>query len=242
MSEKSDQELQNINTFSSTQALQEYTEMTDLFPIERQVLQEHFPAAPARILDLGCGAGRTTQHLVEMGYDVVAGDIVPEMVEQAMKKMPRTDIRVLDATKLDLPSESFDVVWFSFNGLDYIYPFSSRLAALKEIKRVLKPGGLFVYSSHNVMGRFMRWSFPLRYHLGFMYHSLRKPLLQNYWRESHPGDNWLNTYAGLPFQQVGTLKHLGFESVTVCSIHAQTPLKITFKDYWPHYVARKSIR
>ncbi|MBF0188289.1 MAG: methyltransferase domain-containing protein, partial [Magnetococcales bacterium] len=44
---------------------------------------------------------------------------------------------------------SFDVVLFSFNGIDYIHPYSARLATLREIWRVLKPDGLFIFSTHN---------------------------------------------------------------------------------------------
>ena len=54
-----------------------------------------------------------------------------------------------DASNLGLKDNSFDVVIFSFNGIDYIYPYIKRLAALKEIRRVLKTNGLFIFSSHN---------------------------------------------------------------------------------------------
>jgi ubiquinone/menaquinone biosynthesis C-methylase UbiE len=45
-------------------------------------------------------------------------------------------------------NETFDFVMFSFNGLDYL-SHSDRLLALGEIRRVLKPAGLLLFSSHN---------------------------------------------------------------------------------------------
>lgn len=241
---KSQEELQNMDTFASAEALQEYASLDKLFPVEEDILNRYFPPAPAHVLDLGCGGGRTTAHLLKRGYKVTAGDIVPGMVEVTKNRLPGLDCRVLDATSLDLPSASFDVVWFSYNGLDYIYPFSSRMAALAEIKRVLKPGGVFVYSSHNILGRCTRITRPLmrcliRYHLAFLYHSLRKPLLQNYWRENNNGDNWLSSYCGIPTRQIGTLRKAGFEPVSLESQYARSLWDITWKDFWPHYVARK---
>lgn len=241
---KSPEELESINTFASEEALLEYAGLDELFPVEEHILNHYFPSAPAHILDLGCGGGRTTAHLVNRGYQVTAGDIVPGMVEATKKRLPGVDCRILDATCLDLPSETFDVVWFSFNGLDYIYPFASRLSALSEIKRVLKPGGIFIYSSHNILGRCTRITRPvvqclIRYHLAFLYHSLRKPLLQNYWRECNNGNNWLNTYCGIPSRQISALKKVGFETVAIESQYARSKWVITWKDFWPHYVVRK---
>jgi len=40
-------------------------------------------------------------------------------------------------------------VFFSYNGIDYIFPEDKRVIALKEIDRILKNDGYFVFSSHN---------------------------------------------------------------------------------------------
>jgi SAM-dependent methyltransferase len=247
---KSEVELDNMGVFASGKMLDEYSGLSGknaaflkaLFPIEERVVLQHFPPPPAQVLDLGCGAGRTSCPLAQRGYSVVAGDISPEMIARARQLHPHIDFRVLDAVALDLPSDTFDVVLFSFNGLDYVYPFANRLRALREIFRVLRPGELFVYSSHNLLGHFARIRRPFvrcaYYQLRFIYHSLSSPLFQNYWREK-VGRGWLTTYYGIPFRQIRTLREVGFEFHSLESEGGEGLWPITLKDAWPHYVARR---
>ncbi len=239
---QSAEEQENQRCFGNPASLDAYARETGLFPVEQRILRDHFPPPPAEVLDIGCGAGRTTRHLHELGYRVIAGDIVPQMVERARHILPGADIRVLDATRLELASNAFDAVWFSFNGLDCIYPFASRLQALSEIHRVLKPGGIFIYSSHNVLGRFTRVFRPykrcLGYHLKFILQSLKNPVLQCYWREWDHG-GLLCQYAGTPFQQIRTLRRKGFELIALKGKDVDGLWRVSFGDYWPHYIARR---
>ncbi len=234
---------QNVQAYCTQDSLRSYARLHDLFPIEKKCLQRYFPKPPARVLDLGCGTGRTTEHLCRLNYDVVAVDITAAMIEYARNKIPGADFRVMDATCLDLRSESFDAVWFSFNGLDSIYPLQKRTAAIKEIRRVLKPGGIFLFSAHNIVGRYTRFFRPIckcfKYHAEFFLQSLGKPLMQNYWREKHYSDGWLTMYCGIPLRQLMILRKLNFEVVAVESSYAEGLWNITLKDFWPHYVARK---
>jgi SAM-dependent methyltransferase len=241
IADKSLEELRNLETFGCSKALSDYIAMPDLFPIEKLVFEKYLPPPPSRILDIGCGTGRTTKHLVDRGYQVLAGDVVTAMIEAGRQLHPHVDFLKLDATALDLPSAEFEVVLFSFNGLDYIYPFLKRLQALREIWRVLKPGGIFIYSSHNILGRFTRTFKPyrrcVRYHLKLLQDSPGRELVRNYWRSRDHG-GWLIYYCGIPIRQIHTLKRVGFEWVAIESMHSQTLWGITWKDHWPHYIAK----
>lgn len=102
-----------------------------------------------RFLDVGIGAGRTTEHVLAFTQDYVGVDYVPEMIETAKKRFPHVDLRVADARSMsDFGDASFDTILFSFNGLDTLTE-SDRLAVLKEVRRLLRPGGLFLFSTHN---------------------------------------------------------------------------------------------
>lgn len=95
------------------------------------------PQAGERILDLGCGDGELTQHLVERGCRVVAVDASPEMIAAARAR--GLDARVVDGQALDFAAE-FDAV-FSSAALHWMLRPDAVLAG---VARALKPGGRFV--------------------------------------------------------------------------------------------------
>ena len=99
----------------------------------------------SKMLVIGCGGGRTLSHL--KNFKLTAIDVVPEMVEVSKKKYPNIPIFVMDACDLKFDDNSFNCVFFPFNGINYIYPDIYK--AIKEIKRVLNKDGVFIFSSHN---------------------------------------------------------------------------------------------
>lgn len=126
----------------------------ELFPLlktEESIFKEYLLDKEARVLVAGCGTGRIPFHLIRRGFSkIVAFDIIPDVIEIARKINPNIDFRVMDATNLkELETESFDLVIFPYNGIDYIYPTEKRRKAFSEINRVLKRGGRFIFSSHN---------------------------------------------------------------------------------------------
>lgn len=103
------------------------------------------------VLDIGVGGGRTVPLLSEVAGTYVGIDFVEELVAAATRRFPGIDLRDGDARDLDFPDASFDLVVFSINGLDAI-GHEDRAVALREIRRVLRPTGSLVFSTHNVDG------------------------------------------------------------------------------------------
>ena len=104
------------------------------------------------ILDLGVGTGRTVPLLTALSTNYVAIDYLPIMVSAARRKFPGTNIQVGDARDLSrFNSETFSVVVFSHAGIDSI-DHEGRQQALREAHRVLKPNGIFWFSTLNKDG------------------------------------------------------------------------------------------
>ncbi len=92
-----------------------------------------------RILDLGCGTGTLTVQLKNFAESVIGVDSSENMIKRAQEQYPDLDFAVCDA--LALPFENqFDVV-FSNAVFHWI---ADHNALLKNVHKVLKPGGLLV--------------------------------------------------------------------------------------------------
>lgn len=107
-----------------------------------------------KLLEIGCGAGRIAFGLYVLGYrNLTAIDYSCDMIGVAKaiakEKSIAMDLRVGDATRLDFEDEGFDGVIFGFNGLMQIPSRQRRQRALEEIFRVMKPNGVFFFSTHD---------------------------------------------------------------------------------------------
>jgi SAM-dependent methyltransferase len=91
----------------------------------------------ARVLELGAGTGQLTERLLAAGHQVLATDPLPEMLAHLRTRLPEAHVAVGTAESIPAASRSMDVVicaqafhWFEHE------------AALAEIARVLRPGGV----------------------------------------------------------------------------------------------------
>ncbi len=121
-----------------------------VMPEEQAFLDDFAPEINhAKLLDMGIGGGRSTRFLFPICGDYLGFDYSPEMIKVAQANFPEAKMEVRDARKLTCyPDGQFDVAFFSFNGLDCIL-HDGRIQVMSEVQRVLKPGGLFAFSSHN---------------------------------------------------------------------------------------------
>ena len=124
-----------------------------LWESERQLFEQYFHKTD-KLLDIGCGTGRTTFGLFQLGYSSLTGlDLTPKMIEVAQDLNPtfnsQIEFMVGDASDLPFPAESFDGAIFSFNGLMSIPRAEARLKAVEEAYRVLKADKYWVFTTHD---------------------------------------------------------------------------------------------
>jgi len=97
-----------------------------------------------RLLEVGAGVGRDGRFFADRGYEVVCIDLSPEMVRRCWEK--GLDAAVMDVAQLALEDASFDAV-YAFNSLLHLHK-TELPAVLLEIRRVLRPGGLFYFGTY----------------------------------------------------------------------------------------------
>ena len=139
----------NFQIYSRQDVADHYAAMDYLTPCEKSLFDD-FIQRGAAILDLGVGGGRTTPYLSSLASRYIGVDYSTEMVRRCQQKFSDREFVVADASDLKfLDSASLDAVVFAFNGMDYLVPDEARYRCLEECRRVLKPNGVLLFSSHN---------------------------------------------------------------------------------------------
>lgn len=118
----------------------------------KEILRRYLPPSPSTIVDVGGGPGIYSLWLARAGYEVHLVELVHKHVEQARaaseahKDHPITTIEQGDARKLSHADGSVDAVLL-LGPLYHLTERSDRLAALREARRVVRPGGVIVVAA-----------------------------------------------------------------------------------------------
>jgi SAM-dependent methyltransferase len=100
----------------------------------------------SRLLDVGCGTGKSFLPMLARGYDVTAFDLSPSMVARACDAAAGSAAEVLVADVRDLPELGrFDLATALDDALNYMLSDDELLAAFTGLARNLRPGGLLVF-------------------------------------------------------------------------------------------------
>lgn len=110
-------------------------------PLQITKLAGHV-ALDARIVDVGCGYGRTLDELYQLGYTNLIGiDFSQGMIERGKQQFPYLDLRLKQNETIDLPDHSADAV-ILFSVLTCMVENTEQEFLISEIRRILKPDGI----------------------------------------------------------------------------------------------------
>jgi len=117
-------------------------------PLDRELL-DRFAAGVRDVgpaCDMGCGPGHVARFLYEHGVQVCGVDLSPVMVERARRLTPGVEFRQGDMTALD----AHDGAWAGITAFYSIIhiPRDDMTRTLREIRRVLRPGGTLLLAFH----------------------------------------------------------------------------------------------
>ncbi|MDD4607356.1 MAG: class I SAM-dependent methyltransferase [Patescibacteria group bacterium] len=116
-----------------------------------------------KILDLGCGNGRLIQVFTDLNIDYTGIDISANLIKLARVNYPASNYKFLvgDMTQsLPLEDKKFDAV-FCIAAFQHIPDVDLRQQVLKEIKRIIKPGGYLIMTNWNLR----KWNLIFKYKL-----------------------------------------------------------------------------
>jgi SAM-dependent methyltransferase len=121
-----------------------------LAPVEVVILLRYRDELAGRVIEVGCGAGRVLGYLAELSSDANGIDLSPAMVDYCHRAYPNADVQVGDVIELrSMFEQPFDVI-VAANSLIDVFDDERRAAVLAEMHRCLVPGGLLIFSSHNL--------------------------------------------------------------------------------------------
>jgi ubiquinone/menaquinone biosynthesis C-methylase UbiE len=131
------------------------------FERTKRILKRFLPSPPAIVADVGGGTGPYSFWLAELGYETYLTDCSARLVELCKNRIrtnpqaprPRS-VEVGDARSLSQPDGSCDAVLI-FGPLYHLTERSERVRAIREARRILKPGGYIFAATISRVASFM---------------------------------------------------------------------------------------
>lgn len=231
---KKDDAMSNFNkdAYDMSDMAEYYRSQSHLFRPEETLLDDlRGSLGSMKMLDIGVGGGRTTCHFASLAAEYTGVDYSPNMIrvcEERFRGEPFS-FKVVDVRSMDsFQNGNFDIILFSFNGIDYII-HEERLRALSEIRRICKKSGLFFFSTHNLQSidRLFRFKqegagmFAMMKHFLLLRLSNRNPkrLKREKYAVINDGSHnySIRTYYITPREQIRQLEETGFSGIRVFS-------------------------
>jgi SAM-dependent methyltransferase len=104
-----------------------------------------------RLLDVGCGTGRSFAPMLDRGYDVTACDLSGDMVDVARANFADVAEEIFVADMRDLPAcGEFDLVTCIDDAINYMTSDEELVAAFRGVADVLAPGGVYAFDVNSL--------------------------------------------------------------------------------------------
>lgn len=255
----------NKIVYESEDVIRFYAAQSDLQGPEATILNELRNRLPKMsMLDIGVGVGRTTTHFAFLAKEYLGIDYSNKMINACLEKFQNCPKQIsfltADARTMKLfKDNSFDFVLFSFNGIDYM-DHEERMRTLREIRRLIRAGGYFCFSTHNLNFLLKKCSIQLSKHPSILalraFRLLQMRLLnkKEAWKtirnssrnQQHHMINdgahnfRLKTYYITPVEQLKQLSELGYFDTKIYSLTNGREIKnpSTAMDHWVYFLSK----
>jgi SAM-dependent methyltransferase len=170
MSEDASRTRESYDELAPTYAERIFEELAGK-PLDRHLLNRFAEDVRGRglVADVGCGPGHVARYLHEQGVRMLGIDLAPRMIEWARTRSPEIEFRVGDMRALELPDGALAgiVAFYSLIHIDE----REMLPTLRDLRRVLAPGGLLLVAFHvgeETVHRDELWGHPVSLDFRFL--------------------------------------------------------------------------
>jgi SAM-dependent methyltransferase len=152
-----------------------WLEKRTLIPAEIYLISKYLDPQLSTV-EAGTNGGRILLGMQDLDFTKLSGfDYVPELIDKAIEQdaTGTIDFQVQDATKLDYPDHRFDQIIYLMQILCTLENLEDNLKAVQESYRILKPGGIGLFSVLNFEIRSSQPIFSIYYQYLKLFRKLR---------------------------------------------------------------------